>query len=466
MRSIPIKLLFFVLSITLVTTGFPSLLRADDLGNDEVVFTGNITSVTEDGEGGGTLFIRLENFDLRVIVNSNTELLDNEGVDSSLGDLEQADLVEIRGKFSASGILASQVRLLESGSTDFEIRGHITAIPSVGEDGMEIALLGITILVDGDTTIEQDGTEVGPSALSIGTHIWAEGTTDGDTWTATLIRLLQGNRKEKVAFEGVIEEITSDGIIVDVDGTDGDTTPVVITPKTRIVGELTVGAHVLVKGIFNPDLSVTAKEIRVLQTLEIKPEQRKIAVGEEAAFMVKLRESASEDMEITLSSSDEGIATVSPTSLVISEGSKTASFTVTGVDLGNAQITAETETGETATAEVIVGQLSEADDVPREMSISFAPSHIKMLPNDTREVVLLIKPPRPGDAPPDVEFASENGLVGATVSRSLGNGAASIKVLIESGPDTGTDSVTASLPDFPEAGVAELLVEVAEKHNK
>lgn len=450
-----ISLLFFAL-FGLLLPG-----HADVLSNNEIEFTGTISSVVVNGEGVGTVFIRLQDFDLRVVVNSLAEILDEEGEEISMEELAADDEVEIRGKFSASGILASQIRLLAGAKKDFHLKGHITAVQTSGSDTL-ISLLGITVRVTAETKIEQDGAKLSASDLKVGMMVSVEGTISGSTWTATSIKVSsEGKKKGKLTFEGTIKTVAADKIEVEVTGITSGLTKVLITSNTRIIGTLEVGVNVTVKGFLNADLSVTAREIRILSALEIKPDERKIKVGETAMFTVKLRESAANDVVVTLKSSDTAVLTLSKGSLTILKGTKTADFTAKGVKIGSAEITAEA-LGDKATAKVKVGEVSdEENEKPGAGSISFAPDKIKLGLNETRDVVLLIKPPQ--KSPLTVKFSSKNGIVTVDGTRELGMGAASMKVTIQSSTKVGTDSVIATLPDSAGGGKAELLVEVGGK---
>lgn len=96
---------------------------ADDLNNNEVEFTGVISSVLQNGEGIGTLFLHLQDFDLRVVVTSETSVRDKDNDEITMADLKVNDQVSIIGKYSSSGILATSIRVTANASTDFESEG-------------------------------------------------------------------------------------------------------------------------------------------------------------------------------------------------------------------------------------------------------------------------------------------------------------------------------------------------------
>jgi len=69
MKTSALKLFALPLMAILWMAGFGF---ADLLNNNEVQFTGAIESVVVNGEGMGTLFVRLDTIGLRVIVNPRT----------------------------------------------------------------------------------------------------------------------------------------------------------------------------------------------------------------------------------------------------------------------------------------------------------------------------------------------------------------------------------------------------------
>jgi hypothetical protein len=441
---------------------------ADGLNNNEVRFTGKVETVIVNGEGVGTLFVTLDTFELRVIVNPRTLILSGEDILtldmlSDLADKDEELQVEVTGKYSSSGILANRLEVLDTDADNsFHVRGHITRIRNAA-DGVQVSLLGITILVNEDTDVLRAGLPVSVSELRIGTRLEAEGLIDDDgVWTASVVRILSGARKKGlVFFEGTIVSFDEgQGILrIDVSGAEGDPITVHVNRETRIIGDLDVGALVLVIGTINPDYSFVAKEVRVLPALEIKPDERKLKVGETATFTVKLREIPAADVVVTLGVDAEGedVIDLSVDTVTVTAGTQTAQFTVTALAAGTAVITAGA-LDEEATALVKVGELSEDDNErpDADVRISFSPDHVKVKPNETREVVLHIKPPQNGIL--EVVFESKDPtIVPVPTSRRLSNGAASMKVLLQSTGQPGRTIITASAL----GAEAELIVEVS-----
>jgi hypothetical protein len=456
------KLLPAILSVlALAAVAYPQ-----GLNNNEVEFTGTMVTALDNGDGQGTLFVSIDTVDLRVIVNSSTLISGSGGASLTMAQLAglltptSEVSIEVTGKFSSSGILANQVRVIDDGEPDsFKIHGHITGITD-----STISLLGITLGVTGDTKIESDGAVVPMSSLTIGTAVQAVGSiSTGGTWTAETITIVQkGKKKGNLKFEGVVVSYTSGtGLLeVAVNGATGNVTNVYVTDQTVVRGDLVTGAYVMVIGVMS-DLTVTAKEVRVIGPLEIKPDERKLKVDEKATFTIKLEETAAADVTVKLSVDPGDVVTLSGDSVLVPKGAETADFTVTAVKIGTATIKAEA-LGGSATALVKVGEVSE-DENERpagETRIAFAPDHIKLNPGDTREVVLLIQPPP--ETSVELSFLSKNDLVTAVADRTLGKGVASMKVSIQSGKDTGSDIISVELG----SAKAELLVEVASKGKK
>jgi len=490
MKTSALKLFALPLMAILWMAGFGF---ADLLNNNEVQFTGAIESVVVNGEGMGTLFVRLDTIGLRVIVNPRTMIQDFEGDFITIDDLEglaeqalSADppeeiMIEVTGKFSSSGILATRVRVTEE-PMDFNIRGHITRITMLSEDTAQISLLGITIFADlaadPPTSLQRDGVDVPLSELKIGTKIQATGSISPDdgSWNAAEIQILTNARRNGLAiFEGTIEtydEASGTLTIVVAGAETSDPTTVHIKNGTRIFGTIATGAYVMVIGKINPDYSFDAKEIRVLAALEIKPDELKMREGETVTLTVKLREPApAGGVTIELSVPNNGVLSLSDDTITIPEDGQSGEFTVTALGPGTETITAsisDASPPETATALVKVRQLMDDDAPPPagQTRIYFSPDHLKLKPNDSREVVLHIHPPHLENVEITYESSDEE-IVPLPMERVLSNGAAMFKVLIQSTGKTGTGIlVTATLPEDLGGGQAQLEVTIEDKKSK
>ena len=199
MKNPPLlKMAIWTLFILFITAGMSA---AQILNNNELEFTGKITEVMPNGDGGGTLFVDVDATDLRVLVNSSTEI--GKGEDEVvMADLKKDDVIRVEGKFSSSGILASSIEVLtEEPDNGFSIRGHITGVQDSG-DKLLVSLLGITIEVTGALKTEWE------AGLKIGVNVRVGGTVVDKIWTATEIKLVSKEKKQgAVRFEGEVTAI-------------------------------------------------------------------------------------------------------------------------------------------------------------------------------------------------------------------------------------------------------------------
>ncbi len=458
-----------LLSLSLVLITPQVICAADTLNNNEVVFTGTILRFLENGDGGGTLFVVVNETELRVIVNPKTEIIrDTDEVPMS--ELVEGMSIRITGKFSSSGILASEILIGEPGTPaddTFEVCGHLTDVQASGDD-LLLSLLGITVVADSATNIWQGGAEAPAVLLKTGLKVCIQGNVADSTWSASDVYVQsKEKKKDQVRFEGQVTQIVdADTIEVSVMGTTVESQVVHYDENTRIYGEIEVGVPVVVKGVLNSDLSVAAREIRVLEALEIKPDERKMKVGQAATFTVKLRETAVSGVDIGLAASGTGTVTGLPTTVAIPAGEKTGEFTVTAATMGEVTITATLGT-HTATATIHIGEFSDEDTErpDKELYMAFAPSHIKMGMNDTRNVVLLIKPPQ--EELPTVVFTGDDLLLEITPGPTLSDGVAAYKVTINSKtvsePPVATSVKVALEGNPPDGPVAELLVTIEDR---
>ena len=278
---------------------------------------------------------------------------------------------------------------------------------------------------------------------------------------------MPGQKRGLLLFEGTVDSYDEDTgeLHVAVNGPPGENlTKVLVTPETQIIGTIDPGVYILVVGTLNIDYSVTAKEIRVLAGIEMIPDERRLEVGEEATFTVKLREARDVDVQVNISVDDPGILEFLELAggfVVIPAGTQTADIRVRALAEGTAFISATIDgTDETATARVKVEEeADDDDDGEEEVRTYFSPAHIKLQPSDSREVVLHINPPQDGDV--EVTFTDGEEALVVEPSRILGNGSAKYKVNIQSTGVTGNFTVTATLPEELGSAVATLEVTVA-----
>jgi hypothetical protein len=466
MKSLP----FFKIAVLALSTLFlfAGVSSTQVLNHNEVEFTATIQTIYPDSGDAGTIDVSVSGATLSVIVSAETDIMSGEN-EITLSDLSADDVIKVEGKFSSEGVLASSIEKVTSDAENgFEFRGVITDI-QVTDNSVLISIAGITVTADKSMkTSGRPSTAVDVASLTVGTAVSIEGTISGDTWNATSIHVFsdKGKQKDVVRFEGTIVEMSEGGLIsVQVEGTE-TVQPVIVGPDTKTCGTLAVGAVVEVKGKLNADLQVEADVVCVIGALEIKPDHLKLKVGATEMLTVKLRETASSDVTVSLTV-DGNVITLSTDTLTIPQGSKIATFSVTaGQDPGEATITA-TANGQTATALVVVGLVSDSDNQHPDAAVRivFSPDHVRMGAGETREVVLLVQPPQVQLNQTGVDLQVSGDVSSAQISRDLSGGTARYKVVVTSktNPEGTGGSVLATLPGVEGSGTAELVVVITSK---
>jgi hypothetical protein len=125
--------------------------------------------------------------------------------------------------------------------------------------------------------------------------------------------------------------------------------------------------------VANGGLSLTNGSISIPNlTMSIAPGGQNVAPGAKAFYTVSTNLPVGSPTTVNLSSSNTSIATV-PASVNINQGSSSANFSVTGVAVGNATITAQISGGPSATASVHVAVPTQTCNTPGTAVLS-APS--------------------------------------------------------------------------------------------
>jgi hypothetical protein len=428
---------------------------AEELNNNEVELTGTIGSILMDGETVATLYIQFESVELKVLVSSKSELEDRSGESLNLGSLKPSDVVKVKGKFSPDGIVATHLRLLEKPDSKFELRDRISSVNRAGADTW-ISLLNLSILIPPDLYAGREGRMASSLPLKPGALVRVEGTVAEGVWTATSFQIVdEGGRKVHMHIGGVIRSADKDSFTVEVDGVTSLYTKVSLNSATEVSGEPVAGSVVEVDGKLNADFSMTASLLKVLPALEIKPAEKKMKVGETANFTVKLREKATSNVHVELTSSNDSLVSLTPPSLTFPAGSQTADFEAKALKPGYAKIIASVSRYK-AEADVEIEQTSDSGQHP-DAKISFSPYKVTMGVNETRDAVLLVSPPQKD--PFSVNFKLSGDLVKVT-GGIFDVGTAAVKVTLRSGSDAGAVTVVASLPSSLGGGKTELYVEV------
>jgi hypothetical protein len=109
--------------------------------------------------------------------------------------------------------------------------------------------------------------------------------------------------------------------------------------------QLTDQGGSLIENAANGNLNLVNGAINIPQlSLVVVPGSQTISVGESTSFLVQASSNVSSDTTVNLTSSNPSIATM-PSSVVIASGTRSASFPVAGVAVGNAILTATLPSG-------------------------------------------------------------------------------------------------------------------------
>ena len=152
----------------------------------------------------------------------------------------------------------------ENEQTETEFEGMVTAA-----NGAVLTIAGRLVAVTDATVIRTEGAAAALADLTIGTAVEVEGTLNADgTVTATEIEIEDRNEHpaDRVTFVGTLTQISGNtlmvgGMTVNV----GANTLIVRGDTPLTLADLMVGDLLLVRGAAQPDKSVNATRIRVLQ---------------------------------------------------------------------------------------------------------------------------------------------------------------------------------------------------------
>ena len=252
------KILVGLLSLLLLSLSTNSALGK---GSD-LKFQSLVSAVTQDDTNIGTVTVSIHGLDVVVIVNGGTEIIES-GEEIGLASISVGDFVEISGFFSAEGIVAEEIKVLDERSEQFRLRGLISAVETVGESTF-ITLLGVEVTVNAATDITRRGSGGGNSIATTDLMVGDEANVRGGLEDGVLVaaRIHVGTREPgNIEIEGVILSVTDTGISIQIDG--GGAIDIVIDDNTIVNGDLVVGAFVEVEGQLNSDISLIAFEVIV-----------------------------------------------------------------------------------------------------------------------------------------------------------------------------------------------------------
>jgi len=228
----------------------------------DVTFRGAVTRVQQSDAQHGIAHVRLEQVDLPVVINAETDIEDA-GDAAALSGLAVGDFVKISGYYSSVGIVAREIQILDDKSGDFRLRGKVSAVVGT-QGGVSVKVNGQSVLLDDDSRITRRGHEdrLSPADLPVGTDVDVRGSNRDGQMVARA--LLVGTRQEdstRVRFEGVVASTPGSSLMIDTEG--GGLAVVLLSSSTEIRGILTQGTRVEVKGNLNERLEVEAQIIRV-----------------------------------------------------------------------------------------------------------------------------------------------------------------------------------------------------------
>ena len=157
--------------------------------------------------------------------------------------------------------------------TETEFEGTVDAI-----DGMVLTVAGRKVSVTDATKIRKDDAAATFADLVLGTPVEVEGTLNADgTVTASEISIEDRNEAERIAFVGTLTQMTGNTLTVGGRTVNVSSATMIVKGDTALtLADLKVGDRVLVRGTVQPDKSINATRIRVLQR-EDEPEEMHVA---------------------------------------------------------------------------------------------------------------------------------------------------------------------------------------------
>ncbi|NIR50888.1 T9SS type A sorting domain-containing protein [candidate division KSB1 bacterium] len=197
-----------------------------------------------------------------VFIDTNTSIVDEQDQAIAFADLKVGQTVEIKAVRKVGAMLvARQIKVLVRADDEVEVKG---TIESLGED--TLVVLGKTFKVDANTEIvDDDDNPISFAELSVGVFVEVRAVVQADgSLLATRIKIEDEDEGE-IEIEGIITDIGDTTLTV-------RGTVVIVTESTVIVdedeqtvafGDLKVGQRVEIRGVRNPDDTVTATRIEL-----------------------------------------------------------------------------------------------------------------------------------------------------------------------------------------------------------
>src|SRR5690349_77997 len=152
----------------------------------------------------------------------------------------------------------------ENEQTETEFQGKVTAV-----NGAVLTIAGRRVAVTDATVIRNEGAAAALADLTVGTPVEVEGTLNADgTVTATEIEIEDRNENpaDRVTFVGTLTQISGNTLMVGGMAVNVGANTLIVRGDTPLtLADLMVGDLLLVRGAAQPDKSVNATRIRVLQ---------------------------------------------------------------------------------------------------------------------------------------------------------------------------------------------------------
>lgn len=440
-----------VIAVFLLTIGtcFPAA--------SQVEFVATVKTVTVETEAATLTMQLTPTFTLDVLVTSLTEIRGEGDAELAVGDLAAGMILKIEGVFVEGGILAKEVQVF-AGVADFEIKG---AIQSVDEGAKKIVIANITVQITDETNIRDcEHNELTIADLEAGQIAKVEGSLGEALVAESIVACSAAFKAPRIAFEGVITEVTETGIVVQVEGVDN--VPVKITEDTDVNGELVVGAKVRVNGVIEEDLSVTATKVTVMQALQLAPGKLEhLKVGQSHPVVIILHALYESDVTLAVVSLDPDIADVSAAEVVIPAGKLTGAFRVIAKAVGETtvEVSLPAELGgakATLAVEVTQSQLGQQE-------VRWVPPALSLRKGQERTVSLILR--MPVADPLDVALSQVSGdpIVEFPATVTVKAGTRYAPVTFKAGQIAGTVKIRATLPDSAGGGTADLVIGVRDK---
>ena len=228
----------------------------------EFKFESFVIAVSQSDTDLATVVVSLHGVDLPLIVNGDTEIRSG-GDEIDIVDLSIDDFVKVDAFFSAEGIVAEEIAVLDERGEQFRLSGRLTGNTEL-DGNIFLELLGLDIKVDDSANITRrnvgSGNSVPASDLVAGDEVNVRGTFENDELLATHIHV--GSREQGgIELEGEIFGLTDNSFKLNLSS--GGKLVVVFDDNTEISGELADGKLVELEGRFAENLSILAFELVV-----------------------------------------------------------------------------------------------------------------------------------------------------------------------------------------------------------